>query len=194
MQDNHVRAGRGKGAKREEKFMNRQAVLFVLGKDRPGIVDDVSTFLFERGANIEDSRMATLAGSFSIMILFSCTEEALHTIGGKIDELGKLEFKVSLHETEISDDDKFTPSLPLKLEVTAMDNAGIVQKIVRILRRNNVNIRALNTEVTKAPLSGAPLFGLNLEAAVPAATSVAAVKGELNGLAAEMNLDLIFKR
>ena len=37
-------------------------ILFSVGKDQPGIVDDISTILFEREANIEDSRMAVMGG------------------------------------------------------------------------------------------------------------------------------------
>ena len=48
-----------------KKFM----ILFYVGKDRPGIVHDVSTFLFDHGANIEDSRMAAMGGRFSIVML-----------------------------------------------------------------------------------------------------------------------------
>ena len=84
--------------------------------------------------------------------------------------------------------------LPLKIEVTAMDHPGIVQSVVHILRRHDVNIESLNTQVTKAPLSGAPIFGLVLEAGVPAEKSIARIKEELSDLAAEMNLDLNFPR
>ena len=74
-----------------------------------------------------------------------------------------------------------------------MDHPGIVQKVVKTLRQHSVNIQSMNTEVTRAPLSGAPMFGLNLEAAVPAEKPIAKVKDEISKLAAEMNLDLHFK-
>ncbi len=53
--------------------MKTYHILLSIGKDRPGIVNDVSSVLFEHGANIEDSRMAAMGGCFSIMTLFSCT-------------------------------------------------------------------------------------------------------------------------
>ena len=59
-----------------KKFM----ILLSVGKDRPGIVDDVSTFLFEQGANIEVSRMAVMGGRFSITTLFSCDPGQVGTI------------------------------------------------------------------------------------------------------------------
>ena len=83
--------------------------------------------------------------------------------------------------------------LPLKFEIIAMDHPGIVQRVVRLLRRHGVNIESLDTQVTRAPLSGAPLFDLRIEAKVPAESSIGGTKEELVRLAGEMNLDLIFK-
>ncbi|MBI5118576.1 hypothetical protein HZA56_19075 [Candidatus Poribacteria bacterium] len=167
-------------------------ILFLVGKDRPGIVDDVSTFLFERGANIEDSRMAALGGRFSIMTLFSCASEQLSVITTDLHKLTMLGFEASIHEAEDPGAVPRQAGLPLKLEVISMDHPGIVRKVVSILHRFGVNIRALDTQVTKAPLSGTSLFDLTLEADVPAGTSMSAVKDELLRLAAEMNLDLNF--
>ena len=75
-----------------------------------------------------------------------------------------------------------------------MDHPGIVQKIVHLLHRHNINIKSLNTQVARAPLSGAPLFDLSLEADVPVEKPIARVKDELTELAAQMNLDLSFKK
>lgn len=169
-------------------------ILFLVGKDRPGIVDDVSRLLFDRGANIEDSRMASMGGAFSIMTLFSCSPEQLKTIRTELESLKQMGFEVSLHEAEDPVSAPKRAELPLKIEVTAMDHPGIVQKVVHVLRRHEVNIESLNTQVTKAPLSGAPIFGLVLEAGVPAERSITTIKEELSALAAEMNLDLNFPR
>jgi len=175
--------------------VKRYIILFVVAKDRPGIVDDVSTFLFERGANIEDSRMATMGGRFSMMILFSSQSAQLETIKRDLDDLKRSGFEISIHEAE---DPTVIPrhkaELPLKIEVMAMDHPGIVQKVVHVLHQNNVNIQSLNTQVTQAPLSGAPLFDLTLEAGVPEVESIVKVKEKLTELAAEMDLDLSFKK
>lgn len=175
--------------------MNRvYLILFLVGKDRPGIVDDVSRLLFDRGANIEDSRMASMGGAFSIMTLFSCSPEQLNTIRTELEHLKQMGFEVSLHEVDDPIARPKRAELPLKIEVTAMDHPGIVQRVVHLLRRHDVNIESLNTQVTKAPLSGAPIFGLVLEAGVPAEKSIAKIKEELSVLAAEMNMDLNFIR
>ena len=172
--------------------MKQYMILLLVGKDRPGIVDEVSSFLFKQGTNIEDSRMAVMGGCFTIMSLFSCAAEQVETIRAELDALRKLGFEVSLHEAEDPGAVSVKAELPLKLEVISMDHPGIVQKVVSVLHHHNVNIESLDTKVTSAPLSGAPLFDLILEAAVPAEESIANLKDELQALAAEMNLDLNF--
>ena len=174
--------------------MRNFMILFVIGKDRPGIVDDVSTILFEQGANIEDSRMAAMGGCFSIMTLFSCPPESLAAIKAELSNLKNIGLETFLHQAQDPSVGPKQASLPLKLQILAMDHPGIVQKVVHILHHHNINIQSLNTQVIRAPLSGAPLFDLTLEADVPPEESIAKVKAELTDMAAELNLDLDFKK
>ena len=175
------------------QIMNKYMILFALGKNRLGIVDEVSSYLFERNANIEDSRMAVMGGHFSITCLFSCSSEELESIKADIKNLTDLGLATSLHEADNPDSMQTEASLPLKLEVISMDHPGIVQNIVHILKKYNVCVQSLDTELKAMPHTGAPMFDLNLEASVPASQSIAKVKEELNDMASEMNLDLIFK-
>ena len=173
--------------------MKTYRILLSVGRDRPGIVDDVSTFLFEREANIEDSRMAVMGGQFTIMTLFSCDPAQLGIIQEEVVKLKDVGLETSLHEADEPTAQPGGTALPLKLDVTAMDHPGIVQRIVHIFHLHHVNIQSLRTQVLSAPLSGAPLFTLNIEAAVPIATSIADFKEQLLLQAAEMNIDLNFK-
>jgi glycine cleavage system transcriptional repressor len=172
--------------------MKKSMILLSVGKDRPGIVDDVSSFLFERGANIEDSRMAALGGCFSIMTLFSCNPDQAETITGDLGDLVKLGLESYIYEADPTVK-KREAGKSLKMNVRAMDHPGIVQKLVHVLRQHDVNILSLNTHVSKAPLSGAPLFALELEADAPSEVSIERLKEELKGVAAQRNLDINFK-
>ncbi len=173
--------------------MNKYMILFALGKNRIGIVDEVTSYLFNRNANIEDSRMAVMGGHFTITCLFSCSFEELESIKADMESLRDLGLATSLHEADNPDSLKIEASLPLKLEVISMDHPGIVQNVVHILKKYNVCIQSLDTELRAMPHTGAPMFDLNLDASVPANQSITKVKDELNDLASEMNLDLIFQ-
>jgi len=172
--------------------LKKYTILFLTGKDRPGIVDDVSTFLFEKSANIEDSRMAVMGGCFSVMMLFSCRVAELENIRSSLDDLKSHGFEASLHEAK-APETVFDPhESSLKISVTSMDHPGIVREVVRILRRYDVNIRSMNTGTGSAPLSGAPIFNMALEGVVPEEKQISLVKQDLTALAAEMNMDLSF--
>jgi glycine cleavage system transcriptional repressor len=172
--------------------MKTYKIMFLIGKDRPGIVDEVSTLLLEYGANLEDSRMAALGGCFSIMALFSCTKEQVDAIRADLSRFQKLGFEAWLYDAYDPSARPRYEGLPLTFEVDAIDHPGIVQKIVSVLHRYAINIDSLDTEVTNAPLSGTPLFHLRLEAEVPPGVSIARVKEELNDVAREEDLDLTF--
>lgn len=173
--------------------MIRYMILFALGKDRPGIVDEVTSYLFNRHANIEDSRMTVLGDRFTIMCLFSCLPEELVSIRNGMNTLAALGLETSLHKADNPDTLQTINQLPLNLEVISMDHPGIVQSIVHILKKYNVSIQSLNTEIKAMPHTGSPMFDLNLEASVPEKQSITKIKEELNNMASEMNLDLIFK-
>jgi len=173
--------------------MDKYKILYAVGKDRTGIVEEVSSFLYDNGANIEDSRMATLGGRFSIMCLFSCSDDKLTTIESKLADMAKKGLETSLHDADDPATVKTAASLPLSLEVISMDHPGIVQHLVKILRDHEVNITSMDTTVKSMPHSGAPLFDLSLTSDVPTGTTIGELKEKLNDLAYEQNLDLNFR-
>lgn len=173
--------------------MNKYMILFAVGKNRLGIVEEVSSYLFERNANIIDSRMVVMGGHFTITCLFSCSSVELGSIKSDMKNLNDFGLATSLYEADNPDSMQTEDSLPLNLEVISMDHPGIVQNIVHILKNNNVCILSLDTELKAMPHTGSPMFDLNLEASVPAKQSISKVKDELNDIASDMNLDMIFK-
>jgi glycine cleavage system transcriptional repressor len=173
--------------------MTEYFILLSSGRDRPGIVDDISSLLFDKGANIEDSRMAVMGGCFSSMTLFSCTPGQAEAVRQGLDGLRSLGLEAYLHPAEDPAAAPVRAGLPLKLEIISMDHPGIVKSVVRLLRTHDVNIQSLETQVTRAPHSGAPLFDLRIEARVPAEGPIGTIKEQLARLARDMNLDLIFK-
>ncbi len=172
--------------------MNKYMILCAVGKNRLGIVDDVSSYLLKKNTNVEDSRMVILGGRFSIMCLFSCSEEGLQKIKDDIDSLNKLGLKTTLHEADSPDSLKIEGQLPLNFEVISMDHPGIIQSFVHILKEHSVCIQSLDTQMKPMPHCGAPLFDLKLKAEIPVNQSIVKLKEELNDLASELNLDLIF--
>src|SRR4030081_3660370 len=101
------------------------AILTALGADRPGLVDEVSQFIFECGGNIEDSRMVNLRGQFAMMVLVGGEEAAL---GKMRSDLGRFAQSARMH-AELAPTDAnrppAQPAMPYRLVATAMDQSGL---------------------------------------------------------------------
>ncbi len=172
--------------------MNEYSILFAIGKDKPGIVQDVSRILISGGANIEDSRMAVMGGRFTVTVLFACLSDQLADIKAQLPQMEEQGLSVTLYEAENPKSLSHKAALPLKLKVKAMDHPGIVNLIVGMLNKHNTNVESLDTRIENAPFSGEPIFNLHLLASVPANESVTRLKNELNEMAANEYLDLTY--
>ncbi len=169
--------------------MTHHAILTALGTDRPGLVDEVSQFIFQHGGNIEDSRMLNLRGQFAIMLLLSGEEAALGRIRS---DLSRFSQSVKLH-AELAPTDTHRPAvepaMPYRLTATAMDQAGLVHRIAHVLRGLNVNIESMETQLTAAPITGAPTFEMELLMSVPHTTAISKLREQVGKLCDELNID-----
>src|SRR5579863_1169848 len=133
-------------------------ILTAIGIDRPGLVDEVSEFIFSRGGNIEDSRMVNLRGQFAIMVLVGGNEQ---TLSGVRKDLGVLSRQTSLraevHDAAPPASTATGEALPFRLTGTAIDQPGLVHRISHLLRELHVNIESLETRLRPAPYTGAPM-------------------------------------
>ncbi|MBI2301455.1 MAG: transcriptional regulator [Armatimonadetes bacterium] len=163
-------------------------VLSAIGDDRPGLVAALSQLVTQSGGNVEDSRMAVLGGSFGVMMLVSGNAEALETLAtGVASAERRVRLRIHLHPT--------TPPQPgradrrVTIEVEAADREGIVHAISEALYELNVNIVSLESAVYPAPVSGAPLFHLQLLAEVPLKVTEADLQAVLRRVEEAEELD-----
>jgi glycine cleavage system transcriptional repressor len=169
--------------------MLQHAILTAMGVDRPGLVAEVSEFLFERGANIEDSRMVNLRGQFAMVVLVSGGDGVMEGIREKAEGFGQSSrMKVMLSPVP---DRAGEPAvaMPYRLTATAMDQAGLVHHITGLLRKMNVNIESMETVLSPAPITGAPMFEMELLMAVPKGTAIGKLREELGKVCDELNID-----
>ena len=165
------------------------AVLTAIGADRPGLVDEVSRFVSERGGNLEDSRMVNLHGQFVIMMLVEGSGQVMERLRAELDALAaKSRIHVELTSADLG---RVTTSaaLPFRLTTRAMDHPGLVQSVAHTLRAKNVNIESAETTLQSAPITGTPLFEMEFVVSVPASTPVAELREALGRLCDDLNID-----
>lgn len=158
-----------------------------IGTDRPGIVAAVTEVLFEVGANIEDSRMATLGGHFAMMLIVELPsvspqrlEEELHRPADELD----LTISVrAIDEADAARDE----GEPYVVSVYGADHPGIVARVSGMLADQGVNISDLATHVVEGEQT---VYVMVLEVTVPGDVDVAELEADLKALAADLDVDL----
>jgi glycine cleavage system transcriptional repressor len=169
--------------------MNARAVLTAIGEDRPGLVEEVSEFVFARGGSIEDSRMANMQGQFAIMMVVGGTQEAIERIATDLETLS-LEAGLNARLTATGRADvEATPRLAYRLTGRALDQSGLVHQVANLLRSLDVNIESMETELEAAPVTAAPIFAMDLVIAVPHDISIQKLRDELARICDSLNID-----
>lgn len=167
-------------------------VINAVGPDRPGLVDSISQYVYQRGGNVEASRMATLGDQFAILMLVSAEGEKIGVIADQLDQL-EAESALRCRVTPTAAPPEHAPAaeaLPYELTVASMDHPGIVRAVSHHLAERGVNIAAMDTRVEHAPHTGTSLFILTARLDVPAQTNIPRFRNELNALAEDLNVDI----
>ena len=165
-----------------------QLVISALGEDRPGIVDELSNIIYTHALNVEDSRMSVLGGEFAILLLVSGEQSAIDAIQSQLSEIEQsLKMRLLLKPTTEADGAKITA--PYSVEVSALDNPGIVRHIANFFSNQNINIVNLQTERYAAPHTGSPMFALHMTVGIPADINISQLRDAFMDLCDELNLD-----
>jgi glycine cleavage system transcriptional repressor len=165
----------------------RHMVLTAVGPDRTGLVKQVSSIIHQAGANLEDSRMAVLAGEFALIVLFSGTDEAL----------ARIQQESALLERELGFNLSFRLTRPREghdrrrylLDVTGPDQPGIVHRVSEVLAEQQVNVGSLESRLRHAAFSGTPLFQLTAELELPDPGNIAELRGKIEAACDALQLD-----
>ncbi len=168
--------------------MSEHAVLTAIGHDRPGLVEEVSEFIFTRGGSIEDSRMANMHGQFAIAMSLAGTGEAIERIAADLDTLGA-RTGIQAQLTPAVQLGEAAGRVPYRLSGRALDQAGLVHQIANVLRGLDVNIESMETTLEAAPETGAPVFAMDLVIAVPPDAPIETLRVELGRVCDSLNID-----
>ena len=170
--------------------MTTNIVLTGVGRDRVGIVAELSQVLFEYGCNLLDSSMTLLRGEFAVILMVQMPET--HSIDELKSRLNRSESMLGMNiflrelpaESLAEDEDEGHPYI---VSVYGGDRPGIVAGITKELARLGVNITDVSTKKTSAAKS---IFMMVLEVTVPPALSEDKLKNELKKVSDQLGVDM----
>ncbi|MCZ6619794.1 MAG: glycine cleavage system protein R [Gammaproteobacteria bacterium] len=165
-----------------------RAVISTIGRDRPGIVNELTKIVLELNISVEDSRMTVLGGEFAVLMSVTGSEASLETLEKKLTELCQATGLAHLfRKTEVRTET--TRTILYLVKVVAMDHPGIVHNIAAFFSARTINIRDLNTETERAPHTGTPIFNLNMTVEIAADLKVSQLRDEFEEFCVVWDLD-----
>lgn len=174
------------GAMSQKKWFAMAAI----GRDRLGIVADLSECVYACGCNLEDASMTRLGSEFATLMLVSGTGDDLKE---RLYEATKrLEWERHLTVFLRPVDGPTAPDggAVYALSAVGVDKAGIVAGVARVLADHGVLITDLQGEATPVAESGTPLYTLQIRMRVPAETSVSKLRSDLDEAGAKLGIEV----
>jgi glycine cleavage system regulatory protein len=78
------------------------------------------------------------------------------------------------------------------MEIIGQDRPGIVHEISAALARSGVNVEEFSSEVVSGPMSGETLFKASARLQLPGNCNLAALKKDIEKIAADLLVDVSF--
>lgn len=176
--------------------MENRYIMTAFGKDRPGIVADVTSLLYDNDCNLEDTTMSVLAEEFTLNLLFSSRHPDLEELLAKECRRLELDKNISAFvrplKPQLSSQRQNYKTCTLHIE--GLDQAGIVYKTSRFLADHQLNIVQLESAAAASPQSGAVLYQMEIHIQVPENLPFDQLEDELSAVADELHVDIVLTR
>ena len=166
---------------------SRSFALCGVGRDRPGIVAELTGVLLRHGVNIEDSQATILRGHFTLMFVVAAPAEV--DAADFERELRAAASELGLEALMVSEIEAAGPSVEPSHIVTVYgaDHPGIVHSVTAALAAREIDITDLQTKL------GDDLYVLLLEVAVPGGVDADELAVALAEVAREQGVELTMR-
>ena len=164
--------------------------LTIVGRDRPGIVSQVTEILFNLGCNIADSSCSILGGQFAMILILAHPEfKDRESFGEAFKPLEDTDLSVALRVLKPGGEIRADIDGEIcMISVYGSDQPGIIYRVARILGEKQVNITDLNTKLVGS--EERPVYVMILEASLPTDISEDDVEGWLAPVRKELQVDI----
>lgn len=161
-----------------------------IGRDRPGIVADLSECVYACGCNLEDASMTMLGSEFATLMLVSGNgpelSERLYEATKRLEWERHLTVFLRPVEAPVSP----VGGADYSLAAIGVDKAGIVAGVSRVLADHGALITDLRGEAKPVAESGTPLYTLHLRMRVPESCSLQGLRASLERAGARLGIEV----
>ena len=166
----------------------KQLVLAALGKDRPGLISDLSAAVAETGCSVADARITVLGSELALVMLVNGTWNAIAKFEATAPSLQK-KLGLSLVAQRTEERPARDKRVPYLVDIITLDRPGIVHDVARFFDEREIDIDDLSTWIYAAANTGAPMFSLSMSISLPADLHIGRLRDEFTDFCDELNLD-----
>lgn len=164
--------------------------LTIIGRDRPGIVSQVTEILYTLGCNIADSSCSILGGQFAMILIIAHPEFTdRESFGDTFTPLEESGLSVFLRTLKPGGEKhaKIEGEICM-ISVYGSDKPGIVYRVTKELGERLVNITDLNTKLVGT--DERPVYVMMIEAVLPNGMEPEEIEKIMNSIKTEMSVDI----
>jgi len=173
-----------------------QLLISVSGRDRPGIIADVTGVFYRAGANLEDISMTLLEDQFAMMMIVR--EGGPRRSAGVKKGLEALARKTGLTITvqplirrSAVPARRAKGTVPYLVTVAGRDRTGIVHRVTKFFSSRKLNITDLNSRILNQ--KNREFYVLMLEVDVPRKSSLKQLQSGLQKIGQQLRVDVRFR-
>ncbi len=160
-------------------------VLSVIGKDKPGLVDEIATVVRKVEGNWLKSSFCQLSGHFAGFVEIMLPEDKHEQLVQICQNLSSLQITpLPAHKVNTGIDKTIT------FAVTGNDRRGIVSDVTSCLKGFNLNILELHTSCDSAPNWGSQLFSATMVIEAPQEFEASKIIEAVENIADDLMVDL----
>lgn len=171
--------------------MNKQLVISVMSKDRPGIIADITGVILELGGDLADLNQSVLGGYFSMILIVEfdakVTAEDIFAGFSHINSDTKIEATIKEMELPLEIEKRNLPKETFIVTVQAENRKGLVKIIGDFFFKRAINV--LDLETTRQQKKYTMIFQVDLSEI----NSLGVLRGELQELEEIEDLDIVLQ-
>ncbi len=171
--------------------MANTLILTFIARDRPGVVEQLTSIVEQNGGNWLESRMAHLAESFAGVARISVPDAGMAGLGNAVAALEGADFQLMLRDAGA--DVGAHAGVLLNLDLVGPDHPGILHEITRTMAAQGVSVEEMETRIEGAPVGGGMLFHARARVRLPASLGEDdfrdALEASAGALMVDINLD-----
>jgi glycine cleavage system regulatory protein len=165
----------------------KSIVISVLGNDKPGLIDGLSSIVDLHQGDWVESRMSKIEGKFAGILRINVPDNNLQPlVGGLADaDLG-----LSIACEEVRPPAKLSRFKSYNIELIGNNHSGIIRQLSHVLANLGANLEEMQTEVVDGSMSGEKLFKATIHLELPIGVNEDFVRAKLEQIANEMMVEI----